>query len=305
MRLWFAAKSGVPIYRQMVTQFSLAILAGDLKPGDKLPSTRELARRFGLHPNTISAGFRQLEREGWAEMRHGSGVYVRAVAPQAGSAERLLDEHIAAFFRLVRELKLPAGLVRERVAAWLAAPEPDRLLVVEPDDAVREILLAEVRALVEFPVVGVGLEALADEQTLRGAVPMCRPSKEAAVRAALPVGVELVTLPIRSAHTWLAPWLPAPKGVLLAVVSHWPEFVETARTMLIAAGMAEESLVLRDARRPRWNRGLEQMTAILCDSYTAESAKLPGRVHAIVFALLADSARAELGRFGTLKGGGV
>jgi GntR family transcriptional regulator len=43
----------------------LAILSGDLEPGEHLPSTRELARRFRVHPNTISAGYRQLVREGW------------------------------------------------------------------------------------------------------------------------------------------------------------------------------------------------------------------------------------------------
>ena len=77
MRFWFAHSSEVPIYRQLVTQVALAILCGDLKPGDRLPSTRELARRFALHPNTVSAGYRQLEREGWTERRRGSGVYVR------------------------------------------------------------------------------------------------------------------------------------------------------------------------------------------------------------------------------------
>jgi len=40
MRLWFAHSSEVPIYRQLVTQVVLAILCGDLKPGDRLPSTR-------------------------------------------------------------------------------------------------------------------------------------------------------------------------------------------------------------------------------------------------------------------------
>ena len=62
MRLWFSSSSEVPIYRQLVTQVVLAILCEDLRPGDRLPSTRELARRFGLHPNTISAGYRQLEQ---------------------------------------------------------------------------------------------------------------------------------------------------------------------------------------------------------------------------------------------------
>src|SRR5271154_4573830 len=75
VRLWFAPASEVPIYRQLVIQVVLAILAGDLKPGERLPSTRELARRFALHPNTVSAGYRQLERDGWTEGRHGSGVY--------------------------------------------------------------------------------------------------------------------------------------------------------------------------------------------------------------------------------------
>ena len=42
------------------TQIILGILSDDLSPGQRLPSTRELARRFHLHPNTISAGYRQL-----------------------------------------------------------------------------------------------------------------------------------------------------------------------------------------------------------------------------------------------------
>jgi hypothetical protein len=33
------------------------LLSGDLKPGERLPSTRELARRFSIHPNTVSAGY--------------------------------------------------------------------------------------------------------------------------------------------------------------------------------------------------------------------------------------------------------
>src|SRR5579875_2376753 len=76
MRLWFSANSDVPLYRQLMTQVQLAILSGDLRPGDRLPSTRELARRFAIHPNTVSAGYRELERDGWTELRHGSGVYV-------------------------------------------------------------------------------------------------------------------------------------------------------------------------------------------------------------------------------------
>src|SRR5580698_3996007 len=112
MRLWFSHSSEVPIYRQLVTQVVLAILCGDLRPGDRLPSTRELARRFRIHPNTISAGYRQLERDGWTEHRHGSGVFVCANAEPPSTPEQILEGHIAGFFRAVRELDLPAAAIR-------------------------------------------------------------------------------------------------------------------------------------------------------------------------------------------------
>ena len=115
VRLWFAPSSEVPIYRQLVTQVVLAILSGDLKPGERLPSTRELARRFCLHPNTVSAGYRLLEKEGWTEQRRGSGVYVRANADAPSTPEQILDQHIAGFFRAVREL----GLLRRRFVRGL------------------------------------------------------------------------------------------------------------------------------------------------------------------------------------------
>ncbi len=297
MRLWFSPDSEVPIYRQLVTQVTLAILSGDLRPGDKLPSTRELARRFRIHPNTFSAGYRQLERDGWTVCRHGSGVYVKANADPPTSAEQILEQHIAAFFRIVRELNLPAEFVRERVAQWLASPPPDHFLLIDPDAEMRDILLTEIRQLTSWPAVGIPLEGCARSEKLKAAVPLCRPSKQSAVRSALPNGIELITLQIRSAHTWLTPWLPVLQNKLVGVVSHWPDFLEIARTVLVAVGIAPDVLVLRDARRPRWNRGLDQTGAIICDAYTAATRKLPAGPRVFVFPLLADSAGEELRRF--------
>jgi GntR family transcriptional regulator len=293
MRLWFAHSSEVPIYRQLVTQVVLAIHAGDLKPGDRLPSTRELARRFALHPNTVSAGYRQLEKEGWTERRRGSGITVRANAEPAltpeQKIEQQIDYHIAGFFRASRDLGLPAEEVRARVMQWIAAPPPDHFLLIDPEPEARQILLAELRAATKWPVAEVSTEDCCRREVLTGAVPLCRPSQAKAVRAALPKGVELVTLPIRSPNQWLNPWLPAPAGHLLGVVSHWPMFLDGARTMLIAAGLPPEVLVFRDASKPRWRRGLEQVTAILCDSYMLSLPTLPQKPFHIVFPLLADS----------------
>ena len=297
MRLWFAPSSEVPIYRQLVTQVVLAILSGDLRPGDRLPSTRELARRFAINPNTVSAGYRQLERDGWTERRHGSGVYVRANAEPPTTPEQILDQHIAGFFRAVRELSLPAPAIRARVADWLIAPPPDHLLLIESDAELRQILLTEIRALTACPVEGISLGDCAEPATLAAAIPMCRPSKVKVTRTALPAGVELVTLQIRSANAWLGPWLPSLKGKLVGVASAWPEFLTTARTMLIAAGLDAETIIYRDVRKLRWSRGLEMANAIICDAHTAALPTFPKQAKPIVFPMLADSMRAELSRY--------
>lgn len=294
MRIWFAHSSEVPIYRQLETQVVLAILSGELRPGERLPSTRELARRFALHPNTVSAGYRKLEKDGWAERRRGSGIYVRGDGDGEETPEQIIDRHIADFFRAVRELGLPMGEVRARVAEWITAPAPDHFLLIDPDEEVRRILLVEIGELLKFPAVGASIEDCARAETLVGAILLCRPSKTKMVRAALPAGVELITLPIRSANAWLNPWLPAPKGLLVGVVSHWPEFLETARTMLTAAGLPTEVLLLRDARKAGWKRGLEEAAAILCDAHTATLREFPKKPQKIVFRVLAESAGAEL-----------
>jgi GntR family transcriptional regulator len=294
MRLWFAHSSEVPIYRQLVTQVSLAVVCGDLRPGDRLPSTRELARRFALHPNTVSAGYRQLEKEGWTERRRGSGIYIRTRSEQPSTPEQRIDHHIAGFFRAARELGLPAAAVRARVLEWLAAPPPDHFVLIDPDPELRRILLTELGQATAWAVHEASPEDCNRPETLAAAIPLCRPSKTKLVRAVLPKGVELVTLPIRSPVAWLTPWLPAPSGHLVGVVSHWTEFLDGARTMLIAAGLAPEVLLFRDARKPHWRRGLEQVTAILCDSFTASLPTLPAKPFHILFPLLADSGPALL-----------
>ena len=298
MKMWFAPGSDVPLYRQMGTQIVLAILSGDLKPGEKLPSTRALARRFDIHPNTVSAAYQQLEAENWVESRRGSGVYVKERKPQGMTPEQVLDVHIAGFFRAVRELGLPADAVRAQVARWLAAPPADHLLLLEADGKLAQILVAELGALTTMPVRVIAPEACrAERRCLLGAVPLCRPSRKLMVQEAVGVGVELVVLPISSAGSWLGPLVSATAGHLIAVVSGWPEFVETARTMLLAAGVPGDALLLVDATQSDWIRGLAAASAILCDVFTASRPELPGGPKLFVFPLLAEAAKEMLRPF--------
>src|SRR5260221_7808305 len=140
MQLWFARGSEVTIREQLVSQIGLGILSDDLSPGQRLPSTRELARRFRLHPNTVSAGYRQLEREQWVELRHGSGVFVRDSKPDVSAVPALaLDRLIANLFRSARNAGTPLASVRTRLRQWLELQPPDHFLLIEPDEELRRI----------------------------------------------------------------------------------------------------------------------------------------------------------------------
>ena len=75
MQLWFARRTDVTIREQLTTQIVLGILCGDLAPGQRLPSIRDLARRFRPHANTVTP-VSPLERDRWFEFRRGSGLYV-------------------------------------------------------------------------------------------------------------------------------------------------------------------------------------------------------------------------------------
>lgn len=294
MQLWFARGSEVSIREQLVTQVVLGILGDDLAPGQRLPSTRELARRFHLHPNTVSAGYRQLAKERWVEHRRGSGVFVRAKRPETSlSADLAPDQIIAGLFRSARKEGVSLPALRARLRQWLELQPPDHFLLIEPDEELRKIVAAEMQQAVSLPVMSCGFEDC--RRMLDGSIPVALPNRVASVRQALPDGTELLTLRFRSVPSSLGQWLPAASGALVGIASRWPEFLKLARTMLSAAGFHPDSLVPRDARKPNWQRGLKQTAAVVCDSVTAS--ELPPGCRAIPFPLVAQSSIDELQRY--------
>lgn len=269
MRLWLSRGSEVSIRDQLVTQVVLGILSGELKPGQRLPSTRELARRFHIHPNTVSAGYRELARNHWVDFQKGSGIFVRKEKPDNPPAALALDQLVIGFLQSAREMGAPLTSIRSRLRHWLEIQPPDHFLLIEPDAALAEILISEIQAAVTLPVKGCGVSIPDMHQQLVGAIPVALSMNGKAVRQVLPKTAELLMLHLRSPGASLAAYLPAPSAALVGVASTWPTFLKTARTMLIAGGFPPECLVVRDASQPNWQRGLEDVAAIVCDSLTA------------------------------------
>ena len=69
--------SGTPLYLQLVEHLKHSIETGAIRAGEQLPSVRRMAEDLLINPNTVVSAYRDLEREGIVELRHGSGVFVR------------------------------------------------------------------------------------------------------------------------------------------------------------------------------------------------------------------------------------
>src|SRR5580658_8450135 len=121
VKLWLMHSGEVSLPDQIATQLRMAVLSGELRPGERLPSVRALARRFGLHHNTVSAAYRRLERESWVEVRRGSGVYVRERTGSAPEARALglesLEEAVAGLVAFARSLGVEGEELAQQVRA--------------------------------------------------------------------------------------------------------------------------------------------------------------------------------------------
>ena len=108
-----------PIYSQIIDGFREQIAAGILKPGDKLPSVRDLAAELAINPNTIQRSYRQLELEGWIVSMQGKGCFVSGeMSIRQREADRLLTE----FDRIVSSLER-CGVNREELISRLTKEE--------------------------------------------------------------------------------------------------------------------------------------------------------------------------------------
>jgi GntR family transcriptional regulator len=98
-----------PIYRQLKERVVGMMLDGVLKPGDALPSVRQIAADYQLNPITVSRAYQELADELLVEKRRGLGMYVTDGAPEkllASERERFLTDEWPAMLERIRRLGL-------------------------------------------------------------------------------------------------------------------------------------------------------------------------------------------------------
>ena len=283
MRLWLSKNSAASLREQLGTQLTLGVLSGDLQPGDKLPSVRELARRYKIHSNTVSAAYRDVQERGWLEVRKGSGVYVRDV--RQATEKSSLDQLIEGFLEETRRRGFSAAEVRTGLARVLGAAPVRRVVVIEPEPELGAILAAELGDHMSLPITTEMSDAVA------AVALMSR-------RHLLPPGVPHHLLRMRSVPEYLQGQTRPGTDALIGVASSSPEILRRVRTILAAAGLDPEALAFRDAREAGWRRGLNACQFVITDVVTER--RLPKQCMARVFRVLSDASIAELKRFLTL-----
>ena len=102
---------GAPIYRQLKERVIAMMLDGVLKPGDALPSVRQVAAEYQLNPITVSRAYQELADEALVEKRRGLGMYVTEEASKkllASERERFLTEEWPQVMERIQRLGLRA-----------------------------------------------------------------------------------------------------------------------------------------------------------------------------------------------------
>ncbi len=126
MKSWFHLDShnGTPMYLQLKEQVKTAVAGGALRPGDQMPSVRELASTLAVNPNTVARAYNDLEREGLLLAERGRGTFVANRNPLLEEKERLMqlkssiDKLLVEAYSLKVSSEQLAVIWEERLQAW-------------------------------------------------------------------------------------------------------------------------------------------------------------------------------------------
>lgn len=202
--------SEIPASTQLFNQIRFAIASRQFPPGHRLPSTRQLAMQTGLHRNTISKVYRQLEEAGFVESLAGSGIYVRIQGDEGSSKQRspLLEQYPQAH-KLIRqsldELLKQGCSLNEARELFLAEVDwrlrcSARVLVTAPtqDIGAGELMVRQLEQELQIPVQLVPMEELEPTltQTRSGTVVTSRYFIGEAEAIAAPKSVRVIPVDI-------------------------------------------------------------------------------------------------------------
>ena len=118
----------VPQFEQLIEQVKAAVTAGVLKPGEALPSIRQLANDLELNSKTVAKAYRLLERDSVIESKGYRGTYVhpRAKANCRFNLQEWTQRKLAEAISELREAGVTDSEVRNAFASVISRPAPEK-----------------------------------------------------------------------------------------------------------------------------------------------------------------------------------
>ena len=129
MELWdrwgFAFDDRMPIYRQIILQFLRAFVRGDIKPGERIPSIREMSSILKVNTNTIQRSYQEMERGGLIDSKRGTGYYFTEEKDMTEKTRReLASDSLRRFVEEMRALGCSDQQIFAEIAAFIEGGEP-------------------------------------------------------------------------------------------------------------------------------------------------------------------------------------
>jgi GntR family transcriptional regulator len=267
MQISLTKASDVALHEQLAGQIVFAIATGQIRQDEQLPSVRALARRIGIHHNTVSKAYQDLVGRGWLRRQRGARLAVGSGENcQLKSADNGLDDIINSAIDRARSAGYSLQALQERVVRRLFDERPDHVLVVEQEPELRSILKSEVFAALHRPTAAcspqelkanrelvVGAQIAAPEYLLHSLQSFLSPS-----RPGIPLTFSAAS---EAVATILA--LPQPSSIGVASVSRI--LLKTARGVL-APALRRKHTLQQFLIRPGRSKDLRNVDVLFCDT---------------------------------------
>jgi GntR family transcriptional regulator len=226
------ADSEVPASKQLYDQILFGIASRQFSPGHRLPSTRQLAMQTGLHRNTISKVYNQLEATGVVESVAGSGIYVKSLGNESGdtdlSAPEVRENAQEVVIQGLNQMLIHGASLREARDLFLAEIDwrlrcGARVFVSVPqnDIGAGELMTQELQQFLGVPVQLVPIEQLDAilAETQSGTVVTSRYFINAVEAIATPRNVRVLPVDLQDYGKELSVIKGVPKNSYVGIVS--------------------------------------------------------------------------------------
>jgi GntR family transcriptional regulator len=266
--------SEIPIRRQLSEQIVFQIATGRVKSGDPLPSVRELSLRLKISPTTVSEAYQDLSIRLWIKRHRGKKMVVRAADRPLESGDAAdLDDVIDTTIRIARERGYTLQDLRQRVRERMLIEHPDRILIVEEEAGMQELLHKELAERLPVATESVSLETLAENPGLVfGSLIVCLPGRVWRIASLLPRGHPLLVLKPSTVDEHLSLIRNLKNASVIGVVSLSPYFLALARTLL--APFAGSVHAIEEYRLEQGKSiDLSALDLVFCDNVSRASIK--------------------------------